>query len=344
MHGLIRKRWLLGLPLAACIFAAAIYSQDRLDAARAKDFKSDLLYLPNAKLLHHFTGGMDSIVADLLWLQCVQYVAKENRGDRAFTWLDQMLETIIALDPHFTDAYRYGAIFLSALKAEDDASLELLDRGIVKNPEAWDLSYEAAMIYLVNRKDQPDSARRAAAYLALSAATGRAPGIVMQLAAKLQGQYNLVDIERDMWENLARSSDKLLRDLATRKLQELELREVCSILNRRMEQFLQMSGRRATNLEELAQARLIQAVPPDPLGGRFFIDADGQVQSTTLLDTAKQQGLTILRNGLDKYKEQHGGWPPVLEDLVKSGPLTQLPDHPYKGQAWRYKPETGEVE
>lgn len=328
---------------AVCVFGAAIFAQTRIDATRAAHFKSELLYLPNAKLLHHFTSGMDSIIADLLWLRCVQYVAEENRGDRAFTWLDQMLDTVIELDPYFTDAYRFGAIFLSALKAEDNASLELLDRGIVRNPGAWDLSYESAMIYLVNRKEQPDSPRMAAAYLALSAATGKAPGIVMQLASKLQGQYNLSDIEREMWENLRKGGDKLLRDLATRKLQELELREVCLLLDQRLAQFAQGAGRPAASLEELAQARLIQAVPPDPLGGKFFLGPDGHVRNTTLLDDAKQQALTVLRNGLDKYKEVHGNWPATLEELVKVGPLTQLPAQPYPGQGWHYTPETGEV-
>lgn len=328
---------------AAVFFALMLVAQHQVDNARDKNFKSELLYLPNATLLQHFTAGMNSIISDLLWIRCVQYIAEENRGDRAFKWLDQMLDTVVRLDPYFVDVYRYGGMFLAALKAEDSASLELIERGMVKNPDAWQLPYEAAMIYLLNRQSDPDSQQKAACYLAMSAATGNAPPLVLDLAAKLQGRTNLFEIERDMWNNLLQSPDSLLRDLAARKLQELTLREACHILNERMAQFAQAAGRPATSLDELIQAELIKAVPPDPLGGKFFIDSGGEVQNTTLLDSTKAQNTQLIRDALEKYREKHGTWPPDLEDLVRKGPFTQLPPNPYKGQAWRYDPNTGEV-
>ncbi len=331
------------LAAAMVFFALMLYAQRQVDSLRTKDFKSELLYLPNAALLQHFTAGMNSVIADLLWVRCVLYIAEENRGDRAFKWLDQMLDTVTRLDPYFADAYRYGAMFLAALKAEDSASLELLERGMIKNPAEWQLPYEAAMIYLLNRQTEPDSQRKAAFYLAMSAATGNAPPLVMDIAAKLQGRYDLFEIERNMWNNQLQSPDSLLRELAARKLQELTLREACHILNERMQQFAQTAGHPAATLEELVEAGLIKAVPPDPLGGHFFIDPEGAVQNTTLLDAIKEQNKQLIRDALDKYREKQGALPPDLEDLVRKGPFTQLPPHPYKGQTWHYDPQTGEV-
>ncbi|HPO13602.1 MAG TPA: hypothetical protein PLI09_09170 [Candidatus Hydrogenedentes bacterium] len=342
MSGLSRKGFgaLFG---AAVFFALMLVAQHQVDNARNKTFKSELLYLPNAALLQHFTAGMNSIISDLLWIRCVQYIAEENQGERAFKWLDQMLDTVVRLDPYFVDAYRYGGMFLAALKAEDSASLELIERGMVKNPGAWQLPYEAAMIYLLNRQSDPDSQQKAAFYLAMSAATGNAPPLVMDIAAKLQGRMDLFEIERDMWNNLLKSPDTLLRELAARKLQELTLRKACHVLNQRMQQFAQTAGRPAASFDELVQAGLIKAVPPDPLGGRFFIDPDGKVQNTTLLDSIKAQNTQLIRDALSKYREKHGTWPPDLEDLVRKGPFTQLPPNPYKGQTWQYDPKTGEV-
>ena len=60
------------------------------------------------RILNHFTGGMNNVVADLLWLRCIQYIGKENKGERNFIWLNQLLDTVVQLDPYFGDAYRYG--------------------------------------------------------------------------------------------------------------------------------------------------------------------------------------------------------------------------------------------
>lgn len=338
------RAYIIALGCAAAIFAIAVLAQHGVNGARAEIPGNEVLYLPNAALLNHFTGGMSSIIADLLWLRCIQYTATEAKGERSFTWLRQMLDTVVQLDPYFVDAYRYGGIFLAALRADSDAGLDLLERGIRRNPGAWELPYEAAMIYLLNRRDDPDSPRRAAILLSMSAATGKAPELVAQLASQLQGSYNLVDVEEQMWRDLLKSEDKFLRQLAERKLHELGLREACRILDERIEQYEALYGRRPSSLEQLVQEGLIQREPSDPLGGQFFIDVEGRAQSTTLLDNIKAHNLSLLRDALRRYHEKYGAWPPALEELITRGPFTELPPQPYKNQSWRYNPETGEIQ
>jgi len=209
--------------LVLVLFAASVLAQQGANRHRA-DIDTELLYLPNEKLMTHFTGGMSSIIANLLWLRCVSYIAEEARGARNFEWLEQMLRTVVRLDPHFVDVYRYGGLFLAALKAEDDAGLALLHEGIKRNPHAWELPYECAMIYLLNRRDHPESRTRAARYLAMSAATGNAPPHVAEVAAKLYGDHDLLEIEFDMWARMAQSDDAFLRELAESKLRELQQR------------------------------------------------------------------------------------------------------------------------
>jgi len=335
--------YIIALGCAAAIFGAAVLAQHGADDARATIPGNEVLYLPNAALLNHFTGGMSSIIADLLWLRCIQYTATEAKGERSFTWLRQMLDTVVQLDPYFIDAYRYGGIFLAALRTDSDAGLDLLERCIRCNPEAWQLPYEAAMIYLLNRQDDPDSPRRAAILLSMSAATGEAPELVAQLASQLQGSYNLVDIEEQMWRDLLKSEDKFLRQLAERKLYELGLREACRILDERIGQYETLYGRRPDSVAQLTEAGLIQREPADPLGGQFFIDPEGRAQSTTLLDNIQAHNLSLLRDALRRYHEKYGIWPPTLDELVAQGPFAELPPQPYKGQAWYYDPETGEV-
>ena len=124
-------RWLVIAPLTVAIgLACCVMAQKHLDASRQTGFDEELLYLPNEKLLNHFTGGLDSVVADLLWLQCIQYTAEEFKGDHKYVWLNHMTDTITRLDPYFVDVYRYGGVFLAALKADNDASVNLMKRGM----------------------------------------------------------------------------------------------------------------------------------------------------------------------------------------------------------------------
>jgi hypothetical protein len=334
----------LAFVVALALFAGAVLAQRQVHSARAADASEEILYLPNQKLLNHFTGGMKNVVADLLWLRCIQYVGKENKGERKFTWLQQMLDTVVQLDPYFGDAYRYGGMFLAALRADDDAGIELLERGFVANPHNFQLPYELAMIFLLNRKDEPGAKERAAYYLSMAAAIEECPPFVRDLAVKLQGQYNLVDVEREMWTRMADSDDKLLRELAQRKLVELDIRQVTDNLNRAAVAYNQRYGRFPESLEEMAQAEMIQPLGPDPLGGQFFIGNDGVIRNTTTLDEQKKSHLKTLRHLLDQYKEKNGRWPVSLDELVSGGFTARLPQHPYPDTAWAYDALSGEIQ
>ncbi len=341
-----RHRTMVAVPVlvALCLGTTSLF-QTRIDRHRADTFDDELLYLPNEKLLNHFTGGMSSVIADILWLQCIQYTSKHFKGDHKFTWLGHMTDTITRLDPYFVDVYRYGGIFLASLKADDDASLRLLERGFCHNPEAWELPYEAAMVYLLNRREQPGSAELAARYLALSVGTERAPHSVLEIVQGLQRKHNLVDIERQLWTNMLKTSkDEFRRDLAERKLKELTIRQNVTALAEVVEYVKRTSGQTPTDLAELVKAGMIDRIPEDPLGGRYFIDAEGEVVNTTLLDASVERRINVLRDQIKYFRTQQGRNPASLEEMVKLKFVPALPSHPYKDRTWQYDPATGEVQ
>ena len=269
---------LIAAMCAFAVFLGAVAAQRQANDARAADQGEEILFLPNQKLLNHFTGGMNNIVADLLWLRCIQYIATESKGDRNFTWLNQMLNTVVQLDPYFGDAYRYGGMFLAALKSDDDAGIALLEQGVIANPRNFQLPYE------------------------------------------------------------------LLRELAQRKLVEIEVRGITEKLNEAVIAFNQKTGRFPNSLEELAGARIIPVPMNDPLGGRFLLGEDGVIRNTTLLDETKKSRLKVLDNLIKSYKNKEGSPPPSLDALVEKGLIQDLPTSPYPGEAWNYDPLSGIVE
>jgi len=339
------RRWLLVAPLTVALaFACTVTAQRRLNALHESAFHDELLYLPNEKLLTHFTAGMNSVIADVLWIQCIQYTARHFKGDGKFTWLNHMGRMITRLDPYFVAAYRYGGVFLAMLKADDDACIDLLKRGMRHNPSAWELPHEIAMTYLLNRPEHPETQVQAAKYLAMAVATGRAPRYVAGLAATLQERHDLAAVEREMWEQTLQSGDELLRQLAERKLQELALRETCAQLDAAVAAYTERQGTPPKDLRSLLGAGLIAGIPVDPLGGRFFIDADGTPKNTTVLDDRATRALNAIRTGLRAFEKKHGRWPDSLDELETGQIMAAVPAHPYAARTWRYDAATGEVE
>jgi hypothetical protein len=250
----------------------------------------------------------------------------------------------VRLDPHFVDAYRYGGIFLAALKSDSEASMRLLSLGVPENPRAWQLPYEMAMNYMLNRREAPYSKRYAAYYLGMSAATGTAPLYVSETAAKLQKDYNLNEVEATMWQEMLKSDSKMLRELAERKLKEMQIRSVLPVLEQAAGIYRNNTGAWPKTVEDLLAAKIIPTLPPEPLGGRYFFDADGKAYNTTLLDGERSIWLDFIRQKVKKYKEDTGNWPESLEAVVRKGLLTSIPGNPYPGQTWKYDPATGVVD
>jgi hypothetical protein len=339
------RRVIAGFLVVSLALSGASFFQRRMDEVRQQQFDDELLYLPNEKLLNHFTAGLSSVVADLLWLKCIHYTSKHFKGDRKFTWLAHMCDTITKLDPHFLEVYRYGGIFLAALKADDDASIKLMKSGIPPNPQRWELPYEIAMVYLLNRGDEPGSPECAAEYLSMAVATGEAPEMVLNVARGLQMKHSLFEIEEAMWnEILETSEDKLMRDMAQRKILELRVREACAMLDEAAGVYAQQFGKPPTNLADLSDAGLMTGTPPSPLGGTYFVDKEGKFQNTTILDGKVEQRLSRLQLATDRFREKEGRWPKALEELVDAELIRAVPNHPYDDGSWQYDAATGEVE
>ena len=88
--------------------------QRQIEKEHEDRFDEELLYLPNEKLLNHFTAGLSSVIADLLWIKTIKYTVQEfHNVERKYTWLEHMCQTVTRLDPHFSGAYEYSGMLLA---------------------------------------------------------------------------------------------------------------------------------------------------------------------------------------------------------------------------------------
>jgi len=329
----------IAFAIVCASLACTTFAQKRVDASRNARAAEAVLYFPNERMLKSFTCGQSSVVADVLWLKCIQYTSKEFHGDFKFDLLDRMLGTITRLDPYFADAYQWGGVFLAMLKRDNDASIDLLRSGIAKNPRRWELPFEIARTYVLNRHDGVMGAK----WMAVAAQTGTPPPFVIDWAKNLQRQHDLGDIERGMWAQIIESTaDPNMRETAQRRIAEVDLREMCGVLDGAAKKYREQKGATPSSIDDLAAAGLIEGRPADPLGGRFFIDAKGAVQNTTLLDSQATERRVFLDGSIKKYRDANGAWPPNIDALGAAGYI--VPTHPYLDREWDYNAATGEVQ
>lgn len=336
-------------PLVAVVGLGLVTAlQFRIDASALEGSSHpDLeggLFLPNEQLLVHLTAGLNGVVSDLLWIQCIQYMAKEfHQQDAKFAWLEHLSRTSARLDPLFTGVYQYGGTLMAGI-GNDDGALDLLRQGMVARPDRYELPLEIAKVYVLNRREDPSAAAAASFYLAHAAQVKGGDENLTRWAYNLQMRHGLTDVGREIWREMAESgANQMLRDLGRRKLVEMNLHDLVEVLNTAAAAFEADRGCRPGTLQELSDAGYVRGLPQDPLGGTFFVDSEGVVRSTTLLDVVAQERLRFVRGAVTVFRDEQGRWPRSLEELADKGYLRSVPRHPNERERFYYDPNTGAV-
>lgn len=317
--------------------------QTRIDRDKERRIEDELLYLPNDKLLDHFTAGLSNIVADLLWIKTIQYTAKEfHNVDRKYTWLEHMCQTVTRLDPHFLGAYENAGILMAAI-GNDTGAERILKQGIPDNPDAWQLPFELAKIYLLNRREHPESAAMSMHYLNMTAERSETPDAFADWAARIHKFHNLDDVGEEIWEAQYKTAkDDFMKELALARLHEIRIRRSCDDLTRAALQFDEEHGRVPTSLDELVTAGVIAEVPQWDVGNEYFVNENCVVTNSYVLDIDTEALLRYLAARVEIYKREQGHFPESLEVWAEYENRS-VPAHPYTDREWGYDPNTGEV-
>lgn len=344
--GMLHKR----IIVAPLIFIAAIASckvaQDRIDSMKGGAFDEDLLFLPNDRLLTHFTVGLSSVIADLLWVRTIDYASREfHNPNRKFTWLADLINLVVRLDPYFEGAYANGGMLLAGIGADDDA-LDVLHRGLIENPYSSAISFELIQVYFLNRWEREETPALIGHYLRIAAELAESEEhsrYYYQLAHDIAQNHGLLDHAMRMWEDVIENADDALtRKLAEERLLGLIIQENVKSLAKALEYYAERTGIQAKRLDQIVESGVLTELPGDERHGRYFIDAAGEIQNTVLLDSEKERALRALNSEMRRFHEEQGRYAGSIQEWSEwSGGL--IPEHPYDGEAWTYDPQTGEV-
>ena len=121
---------LVCLMVAGGLFTRVFRMDVRL--ARAHYFApkaAEVFYLPPVPVLKAMSLGHERFVSDLLFIQSVSYFIKHLFTDRIFSWLEEYLDRVVALDPYHNAVYEWA---MKVVKYQ-----QLITNDVIRESNHW---------------------------------------------------------------------------------------------------------------------------------------------------------------------------------------------------------------
>ncbi len=238
------------------------------------------LYFASGEKIKKMSLGLEAIVADVYWIRTVQYfggkVVESNQPlmtqNIKMELLAPLLNIIVTLDPHHISAYRFGAIFLP--ERDMTAAIDLLERGINENPNAWRLYQDLGYIYW-----QAGDYAQAANWYEHGGQIEGSLWWMRDMAGLMRIKGGSREVAWAIYSQYAESEDPKIRNQAVSRLKQLRALDELDVINALLAKYRQETGRCAESLKPFA-TKLRAAglslnkdlLPVDAEGFAYFLD------------------------------------------------------------------------
>jgi hypothetical protein len=277
-----RVRGILAIVLAVVAFASAIGLQvlrDRRYAEQARETER-LLYIRTARNAQRAALAFQAVAADIYWIRAIQHYGGDRLSperQHRYELLAPLLDLTTALDPYFTIAYRFGAIFLSEPypggPGNPEAAIALLKKGIGVQPTKWQYYHDVAFVYYWHKQDPVTAAE----WFRKAGEQPRAPNWLGPVAANMLIEGGDRRSARFLWSQILQSEEPWLQNSANRTLQQLDALDAIDQLQQIVAKVPPPAGT-PYSWELLVQRRVLREVPRDRAGTPFALDpATGEV-------------------------------------------------------------------
>ena len=265
-----------GAALAAAAFAAAIGLQMARDSAYPRDESAEkaLMYVQSPAALRRIVLSFDGLAADVYWIRALQHYGGDRLSktkQQKYQQLYPLLDLTTSLDPYFTIAYRFGAIFLSEPfpggPGRPDQAIALLRKGIEAQPAKWQYYHDIAFVHYWQLQNMEEAAR----WFRMAAAQPGAPNWLEPVAASMLIQGGDRASARFLLQQILQSEEQWLRRAATRGLQQLDALDWIDQLGAIVQRLPPPAGERYS-WQWLVRRGVLRAIPTDPTGAPFDLD------------------------------------------------------------------------
>ena len=285
----VRKTGALLLGLLLCLSLAVTTGHQVFLAHlnRADEQISRLVTLPEG-LVKLATMEFSGPASDLLMFKIMVYLGEklerqENPAPQEWQLAHQAICQVTNLDERFWDPY-----LLAMTTFPWDApqllpqTVGLLEKAALARPEDHQPYYFLWFLHAYFL----DDARQAAHYIRLAAEKLGAPSYYPSLAARSALYAGNPMAGALFLEGLSgQTNSPELRQYYAKRIDALKK---IAFLQEKVDAFTSRFGFAPTRLEQLREQGFVSALPEDPYGGQFFIDAQTRVYTTSKLVEAKQ--------------------------------------------------------
>jgi hypothetical protein len=210
------KRAVAVLVVLACAAGVVAYQATRPARAPADPHA----FVPSPKFFLDFSPGFRTSIADLYYLNMVQYYGEHLKSGQLAS-LPAMAELVTTLSPHFLRPYEFGAFALIDA-GRPDLSVKLLKTGFKQNPKRW--GFPALLAYFAYQYGPGTKAENdlaAARWYQKAAAVPGSPPSMLRLAAVLSGKAGDLEKAVTMWGQVYAVGDKYSRQKAVAGLEKI---------------------------------------------------------------------------------------------------------------------------
>ena len=254
--------------------AALQAMRDRADEKPGAD--ASFLYVPSGRTLQRVTLSYDALAADVYWIRAIQHYGGTKLSKEAgkrYALLYPFLDIATTLDPRFTIAYRFGAIFLAEAYpnglGRPDLAVALLEKGLREQPEKWQYLHDIGFVYYWWLHDY----NAAAEWFRRAGEIPGSPWWLRSLAAATLAEGGDRQASRFLWQNIEQTAENdWLRNEAGKRLLQLEALDRIDQLRVAVQEFARRTGRTPDGWEALVRAGTLRGVPVDPTGSPYVLD------------------------------------------------------------------------
>jgi hypothetical protein len=242
----------------------------------------EALYFTSGPALRRLTTGYRALAADVYWIRALQYFGgvrlrlaaspppadAPGSGASDYELLYPLLDLTTSLDPRFSIAYRFGAIFLAEPfpggAGRPDLAVKLLEKGFREQPDKWEYLQDLGFVHYWWRHDY----KTAAEWFNRAAALPGAPWFLKSLAATTLAEGGDRGSSRTMWEAIRQSAESdWLRHEAERRLVQLQAMDQIDLLQREADRASQASGTPASDWRQV-----LGRIPADPMNVPYQLE------------------------------------------------------------------------
>ncbi len=265
------KKWLGVIILIGVIVISQIYYLDtKKNGSRYQKISDHDLKTPIViplKTLKRLNFGTNNFLADIIWLQTIQYYGSGNANE-SHKELSSLIKTITTLDNRFLNVYSFGLVILPNEGFVEEAVALGQDGLANKNLSgSWEIPYYLGLIYHFNLKNHLQAAR-------LFEEASKKPGAPEATKLTAANYYVMADqrqtafaLYKVVYET---SKNQFIKDRAKLYLDHWGL---IFALEDAAKIFKKKYNRWPNNLEELTQKRIVKKIPKDPLDKKLIIDS-----------------------------------------------------------------------